>query len=316
MLFKRLILAVLCLVGGTIGCGSPLHVQTAPAAGALATTAGQITSPDVIEASGLAASLTQPDLLWIINDGGNPPVLHAVDTSGSHMGAVRVDGVQNRDWEDLAAFRLQGIPYLLIADIGDNAGAQESCYLYIVEEPQPDESGILPQVVRPRGTIRFRYPEGPRDAEAVAVMPDLNRIYLMTKRTQPPVLYRIDLVPSGGRSFVLAERVSEIRTIPPPELSALTSNPKLAVLGSQPTAMDFSPDGKSALVLTYREAYLFSKKPWDTWKNAFSKPPQPLGLPALVQAEAACFSADGRSVFVTSEKLPAPLVRIDLHAGR
>lgn len=312
MFLSRFIRVLLLLWVLVISCRYPVDQRPVPATGANVEVTGQITASVIPEASGMAPSLIRENTLWLINDSGNPPSLHAVDFQGRLIGSIRVAGIVNRDWEDLAAFHLNGVSYLLIADVGDNAGRQNACYIYIVEEPTMDASTGQSSVVRPQGTIRFQYPDGPRDCEAVAVAPKLNRIFLMSKRSQPPVLYSLELVPAEQRSVVIAERITDVRTLPAPNIEDLTADPKSAVLGSQPTAMDFAPNNRQALVLTYREAYLFTRLPWETWKNAFSKPPQALGIPSLSQAEAACFSSDGRSVFVTSEKTPAPLVRIDL----
>jgi hypothetical protein len=76
--------------------------------------------------------------------------------------------------------------------------------------------------------------------------------------------------------------------------------------------MDLSPDGLSALVLTYNSIYLFPREPDADGANEFKTKPQRLHFAQLSQQEAACFGFYGKSVFVTSEKRPAPLIRIDL----
>ena len=76
--------------------------------------------------------------------------------------------------------------------------------------------------------------------------------------------------------------------------------------------MDFTPDGYSAMVLTYNYGYLFKRRKKEDWPGAFKKKPQRLKFDRLFQQEAACFGFYGKTVYVTSERLPAPLVRIDL----
>jgi hypothetical protein len=56
------------------------------------------------EASGLARGLTHPDVLWTISDDG-PPVLFALDSTGSVRNRVAVRNARNRDWESLAVAR-------------------------------------------------------------------------------------------------------------------------------------------------------------------------------------------------------------------
>jgi hypothetical protein len=66
--------------------------------------------------------------------------------------------------------------------------------------------------------------------------------------------------------------------------------------------MDFAPDGSAAVVLTYGDTLLFPRAGNESWADALAKPPVALAPHDLPQAEAACFSADGRAVFVGSEE--------------
>src|SRR3954464_7281661 len=70
--------------------------------------AGQLAEPQNKEASGLAPSHRMPGVLWTHNDSGGDPVLFAVNSDGSLRGRLRVDGVSNLDWEDIASFELDG----------------------------------------------------------------------------------------------------------------------------------------------------------------------------------------------------------------
>ena len=98
-----------------------------------------------------------------MNDSGKP-LLYALDTRGNHLGRVDLRKSDNRDWEDLASFVLDGEPYLLVADIGDNTARFKKRTLYIAKEPRANESKT-----KVDGRIEFRYPNGPRDAESAAV---------------------------------------------------------------------------------------------------------------------------------------------------
>jgi hypothetical protein len=74
--------------------------------------------------------------------------------------------------------------------------------------------------------------------------------------------------------------------------------------------MDISPDGRRVAVLTYGGAYLYRKAPRESWQQVFSQLPEALPQFDLRQAEAICFGSDGRTVFLSSEKRPAPLLRL------
>jgi sugar lactone lactonase YvrE len=75
--------------------------------------------------------------------------------------------------------------------------------------------------------------------------------------------------------------------------------------------MDFSADGSAAAVLTYGHVLLFPRKDGETWAAALAREPVRLPPHNLTQAEATCFSADGRAVYVASEKT-RNLLRYDL----
>ena len=62
------------------------------------------------EASGLAASRRTDGLIWTHNDSGGEPVLFALGTDGALRGKVRLEGVTNEDWEDLASGEIDGQP--------------------------------------------------------------------------------------------------------------------------------------------------------------------------------------------------------------
>jgi hypothetical protein len=274
--------------------------------------AGRLQTAGLVEASGLAASRRLPGVLWALNDSGNRPVLYALDAAGAELGQVALAGVENVDWEDLAAFSWRGEPWLLVADVGDNCGRRSHVVLHALPEPRADEQGRFSGEIRPAWSIRFTYADGPRDCEAVAVDEAVGQILLLGKRTEPPVLYRLPLEPVFSDSPLVAEPLARLTTIPPPDPIDL-----LLPFGrylSQPTAMDLSPDSLSLLILTYRHAYLYHRLPGETWGACLTRTPQVIELPGLFllpQREAACFAADGRSLFVTGEGAGAALIRLD-----
>lgn len=274
---------------------------------------GNLADETIAEASGMAASRRRGDLLWVINDSGNGPLLHAVGLNGANLGRVRILNARNRDWEDLAAFVYDGRPYLLIADCGDNESRRKSCFIYVVEEPPVGPNGLYKELSVPlKERIEYIYGDGPRDCEGVAVDADNRRILLLTKRNVPPVVYTLPLFSSAKEGLQVAHSLGTVNGIPAPDAEDMKEDPIFGRFRSQPTAMDISPDGKRIAVLTYKRPYLFSRHEGEDWSRVFGKPPIALPMPRLNQAEAMCFSADGSSLFVTSEKRPAPLYRLDI----
>lgn len=278
------------------GCATELTItEPTPRQMGEPVTVGHLANPQITEASGLASSRLYPAVLWVINDGGNDPLLFAVGIDGADLGTFRVADADNYDWEALASFEMQDTAYLLIADVGDNWEQRKSCSLYVVEEPAITKIGLSNDTtVKIAWRIRFTYEEGPRDCEAVAVDTARRRVLLMSKRGRVPTLYELPLQPTEEDTITVARR--------------LTTVPHF----TWPTALDLSPDGRSAVVLTYNSAYLFFRRQNQNWENAFEQQPQGLRFSKLRQQEAACFGFYGKTIYVTSEKVPAPLVRIDL----
>lgn len=269
------------------------------------------TSGSLEELSGLAASQRADQVLWGLNDSGADPEFEAIHPSGTRIGQVRLVGVVNRDWEAMASFMLDGKPWLLIADVGDNNGVRHDCVLHIVEEPRLEE--LRPEKtlkVSPAWSIPVSYEDGPRDCESVAVDAKEGRVYLLSKRTNPPMLYWLPLRPAPGESPV-ARKLGPAVGIP-----AATEAQKLipAPTGRyrpSPTGMDFSPDGMQAALLTYGDVWLYRRAPGQSWTEAFGAQPRRLEAHGLMQAEAISFSRDGRSLYVGSEGEGSSLLRYD-----
>jgi hypothetical protein len=274
---------------------------------------GNLSNKCISEASGVVASRRRADLLWVINDSGNEPLIYAVGLDGSDCGHASIRNARNQDWEDLAAFVYKRTAFLLIPDCGDNENRRKSCVLYIVEEPRVGPSGIVDKTpLEWSFRIEYVYADGPRDCEGVAVDVQRREILLLTKRDEPPVLYSLPLNLTQNDTVQTARPVTRVGGIPKPTAEDLRQDPLYGRFGSQPTAMDISPDGKIIAVLTYKRPYLFYRQENESWPRVIDRPPVPLDMPRMRQAEAMSFSWDGKSLIVTSEKLPAPLYRLDI----
>lgn len=266
----------------------------------------------ITEASGIAVSRVQKDVFWLLNDSGDGNVLYAINAKGKLIGQVKIKGVKNKDWEDMASFEYEGKPYLLIADVGDNKAKRNKVKLYIIKEPNTKHLSKKEYYsVKPEWSIKFHYEDGARDSESVAVDVKNKKIYLLSKRDQTPTLYELPLQSEPSKQKAIAQKVTEINLDRSTLYHDIIDFKHLAFLG-KPTAMDIAADGRSALVLTYTHAYYFSVKPFAAGKSLFETKPQIFALPYLEQAEAICFDRDGKNGFVTSEGSRTPLFKIGL----
>jgi hypothetical protein len=270
-----------------------------------------ILDPDVSEISGMTRSQREDALFWAVNDSHNPNRIYALSDRGRVRAGYTVDGVPNTDWEDLTSYTKDGKSYLVIADTGDNGGLRQYIELIAIEEPHV-AAGTYRGTVEPAWRMRIRWPDGPRDCEAVAIDAARGEVLLLSKKRVPAQLFRVPLEPTKGRETRLAQQIAVAGTIPQPDRHELQTHPQSGRYRAHVTSMALSPDGRTLVVLTYRELYRFDRGDTETWAAAFARAPKALGMPPLVQAESVTFAADGRSVYVTSEKLPAPLVRIGL----
>ena len=82
---------------------------------------------------------------------------------------------------------------------------------------------------------------------------------------------------------------------------------------SQPTGFDISPDGQEAVVLTYRSVYHFKRNKGEDWVSTLQRQPIEIVGPTAVQNEGITWSVDGQSVFVTTEKIPSPVYRLQFN---
>lgn len=299
--------ALIVLAWTSAGC------SRAPDAAALKPS-GFISAKDIDEASGLAHSRRSEDMLWTHNDSGNQPLLYAVGTDGRLRGKVRIKGVKNVDWEDMAAFSMDGQAWLLIADVGDNGGRRRDCVLHIIAEP--DAAALSPDrelVVDVAWSIPFKYPDQPHDCESVAVDVRERRVYLLGKRSHPNPLWTLPLMPDFSGQQVIAQEVGRVGRIPQPNSEQRAVPVSTGRWRGQPTSMDISADGLCAAVLSYGETMLFPRRPGETWATALARDPVLLPPHGLEQAEAVCFSPDGRALFVVEEKRNSAVLRYEIN---
>ncbi len=271
---------------------------------------GFVTDPSLDEISGLAVSRRDPDRFWVHNDWPRPAALRALDAQGRALGTLIVDGVRAVDWEDVASYVIDGEPWLLIGDIGDNGGVRKDVEIIALREPPAPAAGTTIHV-RPDWRLRFRYPDAPHDAEAFSVDVAAREILVITKRTPVPQVYALPLGPGDGRVQV-ARHVVDITAIPRPTAQERQASYPAARYGGWPTGMDIDAAGTRAIVLTYRDAWLFTRTRGQDWAKAFASTPQRIVLPPIPQAEAIGFDAEAATFYVSGEHVPAPWLRFEV----
>lgn len=201
---------------------------------------GRFDDPRLIESSGVAASRTYPGVLWTHNDAGHPAELFATDTLGRALGRWTVTGAGSSDWEDIALGPCPSGTCLYIGDVGDNAERRPHVTLYRIPEPDPTTGGGL---TVPAETLQIRYPDQPRDVEALFVDRSGTTWLISKGRSSGILLYRID-TEAWQSGAVTAELVATL----PIAHQLLT--------GRAVTGASLAPDGRRVVVRTYRDLFL------------------------------------------------------------
>ncbi len=302
-IFKILILLILS--GCEAGAQSPASTTTAPEFEQIAL----IKSRALDEISGIVMGMDGD--FFVHNDEGKATV-HVIDLKGRHVAAIRIRDAKNRDWEDMTSIPGDSGRLLVVGDTGDNKARHKSIRLYFIAEPRRNEQGKYPQEVERIHKLKVRYPDGARDTEAMAYDPSSNMLLFLSKRDSIPRLYGLALEDVLISKESELEFLGEVPTFRAPTAADLLRGGKRAKWGSQPTGMDISSDGKQAAVITYLSLYLWSREDDETWAEAFQKIPREFVGPPGLHEEAVTFGANPNEVFVTTERLPAPLYRLVL----
>lgn len=274
-------------------CGSPRPTGT---------TVGELSDPEIDESSGLADSWLSPNRLYTHNDSGDQPRLWALDKTGAVHTLIRLEGAENIDWEDMAIAPCSAEdarPCIYIGDFGDNLSRRDHVVIYRFPEPDFGDTSPEELVITEFERLRYRYDLGPRDAETLLVHPETRQIWVIEKTGNEEVLV-----------FEVPEDFSDDEILTVSSVATLTIQGPLA-LTRMVTAGDISPDGREFSYRTYLQLYTHCVPEGERFEAAFeTRPLRQNILPATIQGEALTYDRQDHSIWLTSEQLPAPLIRI------
>lgn len=240
--------------------------------------------PNILnEASGNEIT-TQSDLIWIINDSGNKPILYAVNETGKILKELKIDA-KNNDWEDITS---DSNGNLYIGDFGNNDNKRKNLAVLKVSKDSLNNSGKI-NVDRISFTYENQEKFPPKkehmyfDCEAFFHYND--SLYLFTKSRVSgdfghTTLYKIP----AKKGTYTAQLVSNFNSCPDIECRI--------------TAADISNDGKKAVLLTSKSVWLFTDfKGTDFLNGTATEFP----LNHTSQKEGICFK-DPNTLYITDEK--------------
>lgn len=263
------------------------------------TVVGHIARADVTEASAMAASRRQPGVFWTLNDSGGEPIVYAIDLNGRDLGAWRVTGATNEDWESLAVgpCKAGGAPTCLyIGETGDNDEKRPTRTLYRIAEPTVTVAspGAL-AATKPAERLTYAYDDGPHDVEALYIAGDASA-WLVTKgRSKGVRAFRLG--PEQWGSGQATARA--ILALPIP-----VDVPTRTLV----TDAALSPDGAHVAIRTYGDVYVFAVDPM-TGAPRLDPAPTVCDLRGLkeAQGEGVGWHASGKALLLSSEGIGGQL---------
>jgi hypothetical protein len=246
---------------------------------------GTVTNRDVKEASGLVASKLHPDVFYVNNDSGDTARFFAVSAAGGDLGTFALDGVEAKDWEDIARGPCDGGQgsCVYLADIGDNPEKRDEYVLYRVSEPRE----IGPGLRQVQGeALPFAYPDGSHNAEVLLVHPETGAITVVTK------------VPFG------ASGVYELPVpVTPGQRMTLKLTGTIAPIEGSPrfTGGDVHPEGAGVLLRTYTNIFFYPMRPGQTVAAALAGSPCVVPDADEEQGESVAWQRSGSGWVTVSE---------------
>jgi hypothetical protein len=281
--------------------------------GATHRVAGTVSSPQLVETSGIAAGRRNADVLWAHNDSGDTARVFAMDLTGSHVTSFELVATPAVDWEAMAVGPgpQDGVSYLYLGDIGDNQSVRTEIVVYRVPEPAVITGGTpaSPEITQ-HDALTLRYPDGAHDAETLLVDPRSGDLIIVTKdvATGIALVFRGDASAPVSQPQTL-EQVATIDFTPYRDQIQVRPDapPLVAGVPHIPTAGDVSADGTLVAIRTYGAVFVWERPDGAPLWEAFAG--EPCQGPSAVeqQGEAIAFDASGSAYFTISEGLNAPL---------
>lgn len=281
---------------------------------------GTLDHLQVNEASGIAVSRKFPGRLYHVNDSGGGPYFYVSGMEAKGTKPVRISGYESRrsDFEDMTLGECSpGKSCIFIGDIGDNRKRREYAEIIVIEE-LPDFGSMTEPLKR----IKIAYPDGPHNAEGLAIHPG-GDIFILTKEEEkdltkayPARLYKLpkDKWINADDEVITLEYTGAI------DLPSLL--PNASPLGQVVTSLDIASDGKKFLVLTYEDAVEFGidlsaggLKPAAKMKEGTDY--RVIEITSLPQQESVAYVDGGTGFIYDTEHhlFEAPIMRVDCVGG-
>ncbi len=253
------------------------------------------------EASGLQRSQLLNNLYYAHNDSGDGPVVYVTNVSGQGLGTVTITDTEAVDWEAIAGAKLNGVPHIIVADIGNNSGARRDQSLLVIPEPALGDLSVGFTIESNSRRVALSYADGNSyDAEAVFIDGDNDTVVVIAKNGQDTTaqgIWKGSLASGIENSSIVMEYRG---------LVALSSSPGVNAI----TDIDIHPNGREIAVLTYGpsltgQVHIWAAQEGEGTADSLTRAADTvLSVPVNsfnTQAEGISYSADGAHVLVAAE---------------
>jgi len=272
-------LPIILLLVAHIGCHKKNEPLESPPAFSTTPLSKSITPGLIDEASGIADSKANPGYLWVEQDSGNPNDIALLSTTGQLLKKINIRSAVNRDWEDMAlgSGPNSATSYLYIAETGDNNKSYTQYSIYRFPEPS-----VTVDTINTYDELKFIYPDGSHDAEAILVDNTSKDIYIITKTDVTSKIYKFPY----PQSTYSVSTVTYVGALP---FSGVTSAAS-------------SSSGDELLIKTYTSLSYWKRNMNETIGDALKRAPGTLNYQVEPQGEAVCFKNDNSGFYTLSER--------------
>jgi len=249
---------------------------------------GVLANIEIDEASGMVASLRNPEHYWVINDSKDLNRMFLVSQAGQGKAEFTLLGLENRDWEAMGRWQNKtGQTYLYVADIGDNLAQNASYQVHRFLEPSLKLTDPLRRVIKHTQSLEFTLPDGSRDMECMLIDQVTGDLYFISKREDQKRLYRLPAEAFASKGVQKAQFMYELNfSTPTSDLSLLKQ-------------LYFITDGNVAssneeiIVRNYLEIYYWKKKKHESIADALRRKPRI--VPSILEPQGEALAFDGKN---------------------
>lgn len=245
---------------------------------------GKVSDAILSEISGIIPYTFDQGYFWVHNDSGDKAQMYLINSQAKLKTTVQLEGVNLIDCEDIARVECDGIPYLLLADIGNNSRNREVLSLYLFPEPKVDTNRLNVRIAKEQiKKIDVRYSDKRRDAEALFIDPVDQEVYIVSKR--------------DFRSTLFSFSLNKIASLKQP----IQLFPKLLLPFTFATGADISPNGNFVIIKNLTNIFIWERQANESVLDMLTRSYDKVPYLAEPQGEAVCFDLNYRHFYTISE---------------